>query len=176
MLKQYFDLKADVRYDGEYHSIRQLVQPDEEEVREIARVLIQADAFPSAVQDFVSSFTVYRGEVDDYWELPREVLADRAADCDGLAILTCSILRNYIPAEDVFCAVGNWNGDGHMFIVLSDPSGEDRIIEATASSKTPLRGNYKVAALFNDKYTFAYPEGLREFCLKPVGEKEEVMA
>jgi len=184
VLRQYFDLKADVRHDGEYHSIRELVQPDDGEVREIARVLVQADDFVAAAQDFVASFTTYHTEIGDYWATPVETLQTQTlrreegivvgCDCDDMAILLCSILRNYIPAEDVFCAVGKWNGDGHMFIVLSDPSGEDRVLEATASSKTPLRGNYKVAAIFNDKYAFAYPEGIREFCLKPVEEKEVV--
>jgi len=167
-------LKADVRQDGDYHSIRKLVQPGEEEVREIARVLVQADDFPSAVQDFVSSFTVYRDEVGDYWELPAETLADRAADCDGLAILTCSILRNYIAAEDVFCAVGEWEGEGHMWVVLSE-NGEVRIIEATAASKTPITGKYEVAAIFNDSYVFSYPSGIRDFCLVPVNQEKEAV-
>ena len=175
MLKQYFDLKADVRGDGEYHSIRELVQLDDPEVRDVARVLVQADDFVSAAQDFVDSFTTYQREIGDYWTIPSEVLETRAGDCDDKAILLCSILRNYIGPEDVFCAIGTQGGEGHMWIVLSDPSGQDRIVEATAPSSRPVKGNYRLYAIFNDKYAFSYPEGLREFCLLPVEQEKEAV-
>ena len=176
MLKQYFDLKADVRYDGQYHSIRDLVQPDDSEVREIALVLVQADDFVAAAQDFVDSFTTYQREVGDFWTTPAEMLKARAGDCDDKAILLCSILRNYIPAEDVFCAIGVLDGDGHMWCVTKGETEEDRVIEATASSSKSTRGKYKLYAIFNDKYAFSYPEGIKEFCLMPVEEKELVYA
>lgn len=182
-LKQYYDLKADVRHNGQYHPIRELVQPDDPEVREIAWVLIQADDFVNCAQDFVASFTAYHREIGDYWATPRETIQAQtlrreqgiefSCDCDDMSILLCSLLRNYIAPEDVFCAVGEWNGDGHMFVVMPGENGQDRIIESTASSTKPVRGNYKVMALFNDSYCFAYPEGLREFCLRPVEEKEK---
>jgi len=186
MLKQFFDLKADVRHDGQYHPIRELVQPNDEDVREIARVLIQAEDYVSACQDFVASFTAYHQEIGDFWAMPRETIQAQtlrreqgiefSCDCDDMSILLCSLLRNYIAPEDVFCAVGEWNGDGHMFVVMPGENGQDRIIESTASSTNPVRGNYKVMALFNDSYCFSYPEGLKEFCLKPVEEKEAVYA
>jgi len=186
MLKQFYDLKADVRHDGQYHPIRQLVTPDDPEVREIARVLIQAEDYISACQDFVNSFTTYRREIGDYWATPRETIQAQtlrrelgiefSCDCDDSSILLCSLLRNYIGPEDVFCAVGEWNGGGHMFVVMLGEDKKDRIIESTASSKKPVRGNYRVLALFNDKYTFACTEGLRDFCLIPVEEREAVYA
>lgn len=183
MLKQYYDLEADVRRDGEYHSVRELVQPDQEEVWEVARVLVQAGDFISSAQDFVSSFTSYRREIGDFWATPGETLQaqtmrreegiESSCDCDDMAILLCSILRaGGIPPEDVFCAIGTWDGEGHMFLVMAGENGQDRIIEATAPSSRPVKGNYRIYALFNDRYTFAYSEGLREFCLKPVEEKQ----
>ena len=172
-LKQYYDLKADVRH-GEYHSIRQLVQPDQPEVRELARVLVQADDFVAASQDFIDSFTTYQRQIGDYWAMPSETLEARAGDCDDKAILLCSILRNYMPAEDVFCAVGTQDGEGHMWVVMANSNGEDRIVEATAPSSKPVKDNYRLYAIFNDQYAFSYPEGIREFCLKPVEEKELV--
>ena len=186
MLKQYFDLKADVRNDG-YYSIRQLVQPDDPEVREIAQVLVQADDFIASAQDFVASFTSYKREIGDYWATPGETLqaqtlrkeggTEPSCDCDDMAILLCSILRaGGIPAEDVFCAIGVLDGDGHMWCVTKGETEEDRVIEATASSSKSTRGKYKLYAIFNDKYCFSYPEGIREFCLMPVEEKELVYA
>lgn len=178
MLQQYTDLKANVRHDGKFHSIKQLVHPDDPEVREIARVLVQADDFVGACQDFVDSFTTYKQEIGDYWELPSETLRRQAADCDGKAILLCSILRNYIPAEEVYCAFGTWrqNGreEGHMWVVMDSGGEEDRIVESTASSRRPVKGKYNLQAIFNDRYAFSYPEGIRDFELVPV--KEEVYA
>lgn len=175
MLKQYYDLKADVRYNG-YQSIRQLIQPEDPEVREIARVLMQADDFLAAAQDFVNSFTTYKRELGDFWAMPWEMLAARAGDCDDKAILLCSILRNYIPPEDVFCAIGDWAGEGHMWVVTKGDNNQDRVVESTAPSSKSLKGNYKLYAIFNDKYTFSYPEGIREFCLMPVEKVEEEVA
>lgn len=170
--RDYSDLLADVRYDGRYHSIRSLVQPDDSEVREIARVLVQAPDFFEATLEFVNSFTTYREEVGDYWETPGETLAERGADCDGKAILLCSILRNYIPPEEVFCAFGLWRAGGettgHMWGVIGSKDGEDIILEATAAPSKPQKGKYIIHGIFNDRYTFATDIGLREFNLKPV--------
>ena len=171
-LKRYDDLLANVRHDNKYHSIRSLVQPNDSEVREIARVLVQASDFIDAAQEFVDSFTTYRPQVGDYWEIPGEVLADEAGDCDGKAILLCSILRNYMPPDQGYCAFGLWSLDGeiggHMWGVVEDKGGEDRTLEATASPGKPTRGKYIIYGIFNDYYTFATDSGLREFDLKPV--------
>lgn len=172
-LHLYDDLLADVRYDGNYHSVRSLVQIDDSEVREIARVLAQAPDFIEAAQEFVNTFTTYRGEVGDYWELPSETLADRAADCDGKAILLASLLRaGGIPPEKVFVAVGLWNQagklGGHAWVVTEGKGLEDRIIEATAGPESGLSGKYVLHAIFNDTYAFATDIGLREFDLQPV--------
>ncbi|MCK5235874.1 MAG: transglutaminase family protein [Deltaproteobacteria bacterium] len=174
MLKQYFDFKAAVRHDGKYHPIRQLVQPEDPEIQEIARVLIVAEDFVAACQDFVDSFTTYRQEVGDYWAKPRELLEAEAGDCDDKAILLTSLLRNFIPAEEVFCAFGTWqqNGkaEGHMWTVIPGVNGEDQIIEATASSSKATKGKYNLQAIFNDRYAFVYPDAIKDFDLIPVND------
>lgn len=173
-LKEYEDLLANVRYDGKLHSIRDLVRPDDPDVKEVADVLIQWPDFITASQDFVAAFTVYREEVGDYWARPAETLASRAGDCDDLAILLCSILRNYIPAaaDGVFCAIGTkterGKDEGHMWVVTKNKDGKDRIIEATAPSTKKVTGIYKISALFNDEYTFATAFGLKTFGLLPL--------
>ncbi|GAI62917.1 unnamed protein product [marine sediment metagenome] len=53
-MRRYDDLLADVRHDYEHHSIRSLVQVDDPEVREVARVLVQASDFISEAQGFVN--------------------------------------------------------------------------------------------------------------------------
>lgn len=171
-LRRYQDIMANVRHDNEYHSITSLVQPDDPEVKKIAQVLMQADDFVKAAQEFVNSFTTYRKEVGDYWTTPVEILAEQAGDCDDKAILLTSILRNGLPADKVFCAFGHWskNGakEGHMWVALEGTEEADKIIEATAGPNAPLRGHYTTEALFNDRYAFSYPSGIKNFNLLPV--------
>lgn len=172
-IKRYDDLLADVRHDHEHHSIRSLVQPDDPEVRDIARVLVQASDFINATQEFVNSFTTYGAEVGDFWRTPSETLEKRTSvDCDDSAILLCSILRNYIPPDQVYCAFGLWamggKTDGHMFVVTKGEGDEDRIIESTAPPGKSTRGKYVIYGMFNDCYAFSTDIGLKEFDLKPV--------
>ncbi|MBA7545883.1 hypothetical protein ES705_38263 [subsurface metagenome] len=159
--------------DQKHHSIRSLVQVDDPEVREVARVLVQSTDFISEVQGFVNSFTTYGSEVGDFWRTPSETLEKRkGVDCDDSAILLCSILRNYIPPDEVYCAFGLWviggKTDGHMFVVTEGEGGEDRILESTAPPGKSLRGKYVLYGMFNDKYCFSTDIGLKEFDLKTV--------
>jgi len=178
-IERYDDLLADVRHDHEHHSIRSLVQPDDQEVREVARLLVQATDFISAAQEFVNSFTTYGAEVGDFWRTPSETLekstlapAEAGVDCDDSAILLCSILRNYIPPDQVYCAFGLWamggKTDGHMFVVTKGEGGEDRILESTAPPGKVTKGKYVIYGMFNDKYCFSTDIGLKEFDLKTV--------
>lgn len=168
----YNDILANVRRDGKYHSVKSLVQPNDPEVQNIARVLVQAPNFIEAAQQFVDTFTTYRSEIGDYWEEPVETLTDRAADCDGKAILLASILRNYIPADKVFVAVGLWNQagkiDGHAWVVTEGNDSEDRIVESTAGPGKRIRGEYVLQTIFNDVYAFSTDIGIREFDFKTV--------
>lgn|GEM_PF-1433428 len=172
-VKRYDDLLGNVRHDDKYHSIRSLVQPDEPEVREVARVLVQASDFISAAQELVNSFTTYGSEVGDLWRTPSETLAKRiGVDCDDSSILLCSILRNYIPPDQVYCAFGlltlDGKADGHMWVVLGNEGGEDRTLETTAPPGRHTKGKYIIYGIFNDTYAFSTDVGLKEFDLKVV--------
>ncbi len=175
-IRFYQDLLANVRYDDRYHSVKSLVQPDDPTVRDVARVLVQANDFIKASQEFVDSFTSYQNEVGDYWTTPGELLEAQAGDCDDKAILLCSILRNYLPADQVYCAFGLWLLDGetsgHMWVVTEGEDGEDRIIEATAGPERKTRGKYVLHGMFNDKHAFSTNIGLREFDLKTVEDEK----
>lgn len=176
MREFYQDLRAAVRHDGFYHSIKGLVQPDDPRVKKVALVLVQAPDFIEAVQAFVASFTTYKRQVGDYWKTPSETLADEAGDCDDKAILTCSLLRNYIPPDEVYCAFGNWKGGGHMWVLTVAENGEDIIIEATAPPSKPIKGKYILKAMFNDKYCFATQDGIKDFDLLPAGLRGVLVA
>lgn len=187
-LRMYEDLLAKVRGDGQYHSIKELVQPDDPQVSAIAQVLMQTKDFIAAAHEFVDSFTIYRKEVGDYWRTPSETITAATkyrealekfgeayppeCDCDDKAILLCSILRNYIPADLVYCAFGMWllNGEesGHMWVVTEGGDGDDVTIEATTRPWRKTGGRYSLYGIFNDKYAFSTDIGLREFDLKTV--------
>jgi hypothetical protein len=217
MLKQYQDLLASVRGDKEFHSIRDLVQPDDSAVQDIADVLVQGKEFIALSQDFVHVFTKYKDEfggfwatqdelmtafskykselggywktpvefaedflthqddLGDYWSKPAETLDRRVADCDCFSILLCSILRNFIDADSVFCVLGYLDpaqkNSGHMWVVTIDKEGKQRIVESTLPSNIPTHGVYEVEALFNDQYAFATDKGIKDFGL--IGVPEE---
>ena len=167
----YYDLGADVRYSNSKVPIRQLITPDDPDVMELAGILHEDPNFIDACQDFVHQFTKFAHEPGDYWAMPVETLDYRSGDCDCLSILLCSLLRVYLPPEQVYCAVGLWSvggkSEGHMFILV-DQDGEDRIVESTAAPDMPLVGTYQIYCIFNDKFCFASKIGLETFDLTPV--------
>jgi len=180
MLKEYEDILGDVRHNGKFHSVTSLVQPINPEVQELADVLIQDRDFVEAAQDFVNSFTPYVEEENDFWRTPSETLDLEGGDCDDKAILLCSILRNYLEPDEVYCAFGTWETDGeedgHMWVVTSGRNHEDRIVESTASSSKPLKGKYKLMGMFNDKYAFATEAAFETFALRPMPMERKLVA
>jgi len=177
-LKLYDEVLANVRNDGQYYRIRSLVQVDDPEVKEIARVLVQSDDFLHASQEFVHTFTNYKREIGDFWGTPAESLDSRELDCDCMAILLASLLRNYIPAEKVFVAFGVWSidgtQDGHAWVVVQADDGTDLVLESTAHHQSSLRGKYTLQAMFNDKYAFATDIGVKDFDLQVEEDKSHV--
>lgn len=93
-------------------------------------------------------------------------------NCDCKSILLCSILRNYIPASKVFCAIGKHRDvtseEGHMWVITENPDGSERLVEATAPSSMRPSGLYRAYALFNDQHSLSSLEGLDEFGLFPL--------
>lgn len=96
----------------------------------------------------------------------------RWGDCDDKAILLTSLLRTEIPADKVYCAVGNHvldgRKEGHMWVIVEGRGQGDRIVEATAPSGARVKGDYDLMMIFNDALAFSYPQGLQEFNLQPV--------
>lgn len=149
------DIKGDVRGDGQYHSLKDFVQPYDPLVMEIASVLTMSEDPVETAQDFVHRVIKYRKQNIEFWDYPAETLRRGEGDCDETAILLCSILRNYLSPEDVYVAVGNINGDGHAWVVANW-----EIIESTASSGERVNeARYKPEVFFNDRYCYAEPNG-----------------
>jgi hypothetical protein len=93
-------------------------------------------------------------------------------NCDCRSILLCSIIRNFMPPEKVFCAFGYMDPkdkeSGHMWVVVIEKNGNERVVEATAPSTKALTSKYEPLALFNDVYAFATEMGIKDFDLKPI--------
>jgi hypothetical protein len=196
-LEMYYDLAANVRYTKSHRPIRELVQPGDPEVQAIAQALHESSNFLRAAHQFVYQFAPYAREQGDYWRTPAETLSSASrywdlvelaasgarsnkmgtgvADCDDKAILLCSILRNYLAADKVFCAIGFTNStgrtEGHMWVVTEGASGDDIILDATLSPENRYMPDYETMALFNDQFTFATPAALKEFDFKPIKEQ-----
>lgn len=157
MFQQLTDIMGDVRGDGEHHSLKEFITPTEPLIQEIASILSRSGDPIATAQDFVHGMVKYERQNGEYWRYPVETLELEKIkeDCDGMAVLLCSILRNYLSAEEVYVAVGKINSHGHAWVVANW-----KIIESTASSKQKINGNkYNPAVFFNDQYAYAEPNG-----------------
>lgn len=72
---------------------------------------------------------VVDAEVTELLETPPETLAVGMADCDGQAILACSVLRNFLPPEQVTVTFGTYKGFGHAWVTLM--RGNPVVLETT---------------------------------------------
>lgn len=170
------------RYPGERLDIREFVRPYTPMVQELVqqigsdrpldywRWVITHIRYPWGADDVMdihqegrylrrdgSRFLIEQ-TTQEFWEYPSEVLRDRAADCEGSAALLVSCLRNFLPADRVFCTVGYWNGIGHVWATLIGPSGPE-VMDTTLSSlperlPIPEGGPYQPILRFNDQVAF----------------------
>lgn len=162
MFRELTDIKGDVRGDGEYYSLKSFIRPFDPLIMEIASVLNMSGDPIKTAQDFVHKVVKYGKQDIEYWRYPAETLdfeegETTEADCDCMAVLLCSILRNYLPAEDVYVAVGNLkNGSngGHAWVVC-----RSKIVESTVSSGRKIdESKYQPEVLFNDQRAYAVSE------------------
>lgn len=68
--------------------------------------------------------------VPDFWSFPEETLQHGSEDCDGLSLLTCSMLEAVgVPAH---CVMGTTNFGYHMWVECMHPqTGDWFLIETT---------------------------------------------
>ena len=99
---------------------------------------------------------------DDYWQLPSLTLQTGVGNCAVKSFLLCSLLRNELPADQVYCALGNlYNGKagGHAWIALNEDN-EQYYMESTMPTAPPLvpasaAPRYEAVHYFNDEKVFA---------------------
>jgi len=90
----------------------------------------------------------YKSDNGEFWEMPVEVLAEKAADCEGTALLLTSMLRRFYPPDRVYTVVGIYRGYGHAWVEL-----DGQILETTYNAARPVTDphNYRRYAKFNDQ-------------------------
>ena len=140
-----------VRYPGEWHEIREFVQPFSPSV-----VGAQADIWDCL--DWVCRNISYREDVGEFWQLSSETLTKKEGDCEDSAILLTSMLRGFTNA---YVVLGSLQGWGHAW----GTSEEGEILETTYTQAivVPDPEDYCPYVLFNDQEVIElWPGALRE--------------
>jgi len=132
-----------VRYPGQWHDLRDFVQPDNPDV---VAIYSQIGPDPWDLFDFVCRNIDYRLDVGEFWAFPSEVLARKKADCEDTSNLLTSLLR--CGSINAYTVVGSYQGYGHAWCQL-----DGRILETTytRARSIPDPQDYCPYALFNDE-------------------------
>lgn len=101
---------------------------------------------------------------NDLWQDPNEVIRTRVGNCSNKSFLLASLLRNELPAEQVYCVLGNLYTEkpgGHAWVHVS-LEGHDYIMESTTDKVPPLvrqetASRYEAVHYFNDEQVLAVP-------------------
>lgn len=131
-----------VRYPGQWHDVREFVQPNNSAVE-----AIYGETGPDvwACLDWVCRNISYRLDFGEWWSFPGETISRGSGDCEDSAILTCSLLKNFTRP---YVALGSYQGYGHAWCQL-----DGRVLETTytAARLTPDPEDYVAFVLFNDQ-------------------------
>jgi len=141
-----------VRYPGQWHDLRDFVQPSNPDV---LAIFSRYGPDSWALYDFVCRNIDYRRDISEFWLVPSETLKGYA-DCEDTSILLTSLLRNFTNA---YVALGSFQGFGHAWCQLN---GEILETTYTHARQTAPR-DYQLMALFNDAEVLElYPNSLAE--------------
>lgn len=137
--------QVSVRYPGQWHDLRQFVQPDNPDV-----IAVYSQIGPGVwgSLQWVCSEINYRRDWGEFFQWPSETIARRWGDCEDSAILLTSLIRaGGIP--DAYVALGEYQGWGHAWVVSE--GGE--ILEATYTEArhVPDPEDYQMLVAFNDQ-------------------------
>lgn len=168
----------DATFFGEARWLTDFITPDSLEVQTLYHHL--TDGIPdtigkiTALWQWVASQVRYvkfvRGKIwingksavqRDLWTLPETTIRTRVANCAVKSILLTSLIRNELPASQVYCALGNlYNGKpgGHAWVNLK--LDDDYIVESTmptapAMVSSHLAIRYDPVHFFNDEQVLA---------------------
>lgn len=131
-----------VRYPGQWHDVRQFVQPDNPDVLSVYSEIGPA---PWALYDWVCRNIDYRKDVGEFWQTPSETLRG-AGDCEDSANLLTSLL--IAAGMPVYTVLGDYQGYGHAWCEYNG-----QVMETTYTSARPVPDpqDYCPYACFNDQ-------------------------
>lgn len=115
---------------------------------------------------FVKGKLFINGKVsiqDDLWNMPSLTAKVKIGNCANKAFLLTSLLRNFLPPEEVYCVLGNlYNGKpgGHAWVEVKK-NGQFYVLEST-QPESPIvpasdMDRYEEVHYFNDQDIFAVP-------------------
>lgn len=143
-----------VRHFGEWHEIREFVQPDNPDI-----LFVYSQIGPDvwSCLDFVCRNISYSRDIGEFFNFPWETLAAGEGDCEDSTFLLISLLKNFTNA---YAVLGDYQGWGHAWGVS-----EAGILEVTYTRATavPDPEAYHPYVLFNDQEVIEmWPGALRE--------------
>jgi transglutaminase-like putative cysteine protease len=164
---------------GEVRRLTDFITPDALEVQELHKKLTEGmnnsiDKI-TACWKWVASQVKYvefvRGRLwignkvsvqNDLWPPPETTIRTRVGNCAVKSFLLASLIRNELPPDQVYCALGNlYNGKpgGHAWVSLN-LAGQEYVMESTTPTAPPLvpasmAKRYEAVHYFNDSEVFA---------------------
>lgn len=132
-----------VRYPGQWHDLREFVQPRNPDV--LAGYSQHGPDYWS-LYDFVCRNINYRRDIGEFWQTPSETL-EGIGDCEDTSILLTSLIRaGGIP--NAYVALGTLQGLGHAWVTH-----RGEILETTYTSARPVPdpGDYVAFVLFDEQ-------------------------
>jgi hypothetical protein len=165
---------------GEGRWLTDFITPDEPDVRELYSSVTRGLADPVdriiALRNWVANRVRYvqfvRGHLwingksaiqNDLWTSPSLTIQTKVGNCAVKSFLLTSLLRNELPADRVYCTMGNlYNGKpgGHAWVTVKN--GDEQIMETTVPSAPAMvpaavATRYESVHYFNDKEVYAVP-------------------
>ena len=145
--------------DPNPHDVREFVTPNEPLVRDLAEYFVPtpgqsvfelAEDVTKWVYDNISYVLIGI----EHWLYPVEVFDFGYADCQGMANLGCSILRNFLSTDEVLSAVGMMGANLHVWNVVNTEEGSyifDCTLGRGMGTEERLAALYLPLIYFNDK-------------------------
>ncbi len=143
-----------VRYPGQWHDIREFVQPSNPDVMAIYSQ-IGPDVWANF--DFVCRKISYRRDIGEFWQIPSETLRG-TGDCEDTSNLLTSLLR--CGGINAYTVLGNYQGYGHAW---SEHRGQLMETTYTQARPVPDPEDYCAYLLFHDQEVIElWPGALEE--------------
>jgi hypothetical protein len=157
---------------------KSFITPEVKEVKEAYNDAMRSSVFgspPAKVRKWIAGNIGYlpdskshawydclarNGDLNEYWQYPKETLDMRSGDCEDVATLMTSMLRaGGYSSDDVFVVLGSDGEMNHAWVIVDDVPYEP--IAGTTLER--MYGDYAISKLnayykFNDEKFYKIPE------------------